>query len=184
MKSTFLPFAVAALFVTTMFAGCKKDKNEGGENEEELITTVKLTLTEAGTSNTSTFTFKDIDGPGGAAPEKFDNIVLASNKTYNFSIELLNESVTPAEDITEEVIEEAGDHQFYYVPAGVNVAVSNLNLDAGSLPLGTTATWTTGGASLGTVKVVLKHKPGQKAVNDPITKGETDIELDFACRVN
>jgi len=29
------------------------------------------------------------------------------------------------------------------------------------------------------VNVTLKHKPGVKAANDPITKGETDISIDF-----
>jgi hypothetical protein len=78
--------------------------------------------------------------------------VLAANKTYNVAVELLDESKTPATDITAEVESEAGDHQFYYVPATVNVTVNSLNNDANGLPLGTRCNWVTGAASAGTVK--------------------------------
>jgi len=168
--------------VVSIATGCKKNKEE--LNEEELITTVQLKFTETGTTNVSTFTFRDIDGDGGNAPTAFDNIVLAPGKTYDMAIELKDESKTPAVDITDEVKEEGDEHQFYFVVSAANVTISNLNNDANGLPLGTTARWVTGAASTGTVKVVLKHKPGGvKAAGDPITKGETDIELNFNVRV-
>lgn len=168
--------------VASIATGCKKNKTE--LNEEELITTVQLKFTESGTANTTSVTFRDIDGDGGNAPTTFDNIVLAPNKTYNVSIELKDESKTPAVDVTKEVEKEGTEHQFYFVPSGVNVTISNLNTDALGLPLGTTSTWTTGAASTGIVKVVLKHKPGGiKAAGDLITKGDTDVELDFNTRI-
>jgi hypothetical protein len=34
------------------------------------------------------------------------------------------------------------------------------------------------------VKIVLKHKPDAKAAGDPVSKGETDIELDFDITIN
>jgi hypothetical protein len=49
--------------------------------------------------------------------------------------------------------------------------------------LGTTSTWTTTGVSNGTVKITLKHKPGIKAAGDPVSKGETDIEVSFTTKV-
>ena len=110
--------------------------------------------------------------------------MLAPGKTYDVSIELKDESKAPALDITDEVEEEGDEHQFYFVPSAVNITVSNLNTDALGLPLGTTSKWTTGAASTGVVKVVLKHKPGGiKAAGDLISKGETDIELDFNARI-
>jgi hypothetical protein len=162
-----------------MITGCKKEK--GGENEEELITTIKVTLTAQG-STPQIFTWKDVDGPGGNAPQ-ISEIVLAPNKTYACQLEFLDESKTPSEDITAEVLAEAVDHEIYYEPAGVNVAVSNLNKDSKNLPLGTTSTWTTTGVSNGSVKITLKHKPGIKAAGDPVTKGETDIEVSFTTKV-
>jgi hypothetical protein len=174
----FFPIIAAAL----IFSGCKKDKTP--PNEEELITTVNLTFTEVGGAGAvSTFQFKDLDGDGGAAPSVFQDIVLAPSKVYNLSITLTNESVTPAEDITAEVSAEGGDHQFYFEPTGATVTVSNLNVDGGGLPLGLTSRWTTGVTSTGSVKITLKHKPGIKAAGDPVTKGDSDVELTWVTRV-
>jgi hypothetical protein len=169
------------LAITVLFTACKKDKNE--TNEEELITTIKLDFVPVGGGATASFTFKDLDGDGGAPPTLYQDIVLAPNKTYNVSITLTNESVSPAEDITAEVASEGVDHQFYYAPTGANVTVSNLNNDGGGLPLGLTSTWTTTAVSNGTVKITLKHKPGIKAAGDLVTKGDTDVELDWITRV-
>jgi hypothetical protein len=33
------------------------------------------------------------------------------------------------------------------------------------------------------VNVTLKHKPGAKAANDPIVKGDTDVSIDFKVKV-
>lgn len=179
-----LSYLMAALMMVTFVAtGCKKDDKEP-ENEEELITTVKLMFTEVGGTGNFTYTFKDADGPGGNAPTLNEQINLLPNKQYNCTIEVLDESKTPAEDITDEIKEEANDHQFYFAPSGVNITVSGLNNDPMGRPLGVTSVWTTGAASgPGTVKVTLKHKPGAKGANDPVTVGETDIEINFAARV-
>ena len=161
-----------------ILAGCKK-KNTGEENEEELITTVKLTLTPAGGGSALVYSWKDADGVGGNAPV-IQTITLAPSKIYNCSVQFLNESVTPAEDITPEVVNEGTDHQVYYaVSGGANLTVSGLNTDAGGLPLGTTASFTTAAASTGSLKITLKHKPGVKAAGDLVTKGETDVEVDM-----
>lgn len=182
MKRSFLKFMLPVLVLTVSLASCEKEKDD--DNEEELITTVALRFTEVGGAGAvSTFTFKDIDGDGGAAPTVFQDIVLAPSKTYTVAITLTNESVSPAEDITGEVSAEASDHQFYFAPSGANVTISNLNNDGNGLPLGLTSTWTTGAVSNGTVKVTLKHKPGIKAAGDPVTKGDTDIELNWVTRV-
>jgi len=179
-----LSYLMAALMMVTFVAtGCKKDDKEP-ENEEELITTLKLTFTEVGGTATSTVTFKDADGPGGNAPTQNEQIVLSPNKQYNCTVQVLDESKSPAEDITEEVKKEANDHQFYFEPAGVNITVTGLNTDPNGRPLGVTSRWNCGAASgPGTVKVTLKHKPGAKGSNDAVTVGETDIEVTFAARV-
>jgi hypothetical protein len=162
-------------------AGCSKDKDEVS-NEEELITTVSLRFQEVGTANSFVATFRDTDGEGGNPPS-IDEIVLKPNANYSCSVELLNESVSPAEDITEEVQEEADDHELYFIAAGANITFNRVDLDSKSLPVGLSSTWQTGAASTGTVRVVLKHKPGTKAAGDPVTKGETDIDLNFTTKI-
>lgn len=171
---------MAVSIITTV--SCNKDDNPGG-NEEELITTLRLTMRETGSATVKVFEFKDTDGPGGNPPAKFDNIVLNSSKNYSCTIEVLNESVSPAEDITAEIIAEADDHQFYFEPAIAKIDVINLNTDSKGLPLGVTSTWNTGTVGNGTIKITLKHKPGTKAAGDLVTKGETDIEVNFTAQV-
>lgn len=172
-----LLFAVLALFMNS----CKKETID--PNQSELITTVRLKLTNTLSSsiNPLVYEFKDLDGEGGAAPVKFDDIVLQKNIPYICEVTVLNESVSPADNITAEIKAEANDHQFYFVPSSSNLlSVSNYDTDTQGLPLGLSSFWVTGvNAGNGTVKVVLKHKPGTKAANDLINKGETDIELDF-----
>ena len=92
MKNT--KFLFIALVSGLLAFSCKKDKldpveNPPAQNEEELITTFKLTFTDSsGIDPTKEFYFKDIDGPGGNAPSLFDTIRINSNQTYLVSIEL------------------------------------------------------------------------------------------------
>ena len=171
---------LTALVVLIVLSSCKKDALP--PNEEELITTVVIELTD-NQGVKSTFSFKDLDGEGGNAPSQFDPIVLGLNKTYSGKVKFLNESVSPAEDITVEISAEAVDHQVYFTPAGVPITPSNLNLDSKGLPLGITSTWQTGAAAKGTLTITLKHKPGTKAAGDPVSKGETDVEVAFGVRI-
>jgi hypothetical protein len=173
---------MAFLALAVFTASCDKE-DDVDPNEEELITTMKVTLTEQGTTTPQVFTFKDIDGPGGQAPAPFDSIIINANKTYAASVQFLNESISPADDITLEVNAEADDHQVYYESSIPELTVTNLNTDAQGLPLGITSTWTAGAVSKGTIKITLKHKPGTKAAGDPVSKGETDLEIGFGVRL-
>lgn len=175
---------LAAIFLVSgisVMTSCEKEDHD--HDEEELITSVNVLVTEAGTTNVQTFRFKDADGPGGLAPTVFDSIILNSNKTYTVSLQFLNESVSPAEDITKEIKEEANEHQVYFTATGVALTPSNFDLDTKGLPLGLTSTWAAGAAGRGSIRITLKHKPGTKAAGDPVTKGETDVELDFGVRL-
>jgi hypothetical protein len=182
MIRSFLMWMLGIIYLTVISFSCKKDNNDTG-NEEELITTFRLTLKETGSAATKIFEFRDIDGTGGNPPSKFDPIVLNSGKNYACTIDVFNESVSPAVDITPEILAEGEDHQFYFEPAGVNINVLNLDKDSNGLPIGVTSNWNTGSAGSGTLKITLKHKPGAKALGDPVTKGETDIELNFTAQV-
>lgn len=182
MKRKFVFKPVLTLLFAAAFLGACSKEEEAPQNENELITTVTLTLQEVGTANTVTATFRDPDGEGGNAPTQFDDIVLKPNTVYNSTITLLNESVSPVENITEEVQEEAEDHQFFYTPtAGLNLSVAYDDKDAKQLPIGIKTKITTGAASTGKLKVSLKHQPGTK--NNHIASGDTDVELDFTTTV-
>jgi hypothetical protein len=180
-KRSFIKPVLLLFLTASLLSSCDKD-NEEPENEEELITTVTLAMQEVGTTNTVTATFRDPDGEGGNAPTKFDEIVLKPNKVYNTTITLQNESVSPPEDITKEILAEADDHQFFYTPtAGLNVTVAYDDKDSKNLPIGLKTKITTGAASTGKLKVTLKHQPGSK--NNSMAIGDTDVEIDFTTKV-
>ena len=182
MKKQLANSAIAIFIISVLFTSCKKDVME--ENEEEVITTMKLTFVPVGGGANLEFSFDDPDGPGGSVPTQ-QAIVLAASKTYNVTVQLLNKTASPAEDITDEVEAESDAHRFYYTPsAASNISVAGLNNDAGGIPLGITSVWTTGAATTGKLKVTLRHYPGNPpdkanadAVDSP--KSGTDIEVEF-----
>ena len=155
------------LLATALMSGCKKDEPAPVEDNENL-TTLKLKFTESGT--TSTFTFRDLDGAGGAAPT-IDKIVLKPNKTYSLAVEILDESKTPATLISDAIYEERDQHLFQYVPTPASIlGVTVMDKDTRGLPLGLIANVKTGAAGMGKLQVVLYHQP---PVNGKIVKDGT-----------
>jgi hypothetical protein len=153
--------------------GCNKH-----DDEEELITTLKLTAVNKTTGAITTATFADPDGDGGNGPTKFDTLQLNIGTVYETSISVLDESKTDVVDITAEVVKEAAEHQFYYTTTASGVTIATTDVDANGLPLGVKTTMTTSTASTGRLQIKLKHKPdGLKKASDSDAIGETDIEL-------
>ncbi|PKP51612.1 MAG: hypothetical protein CVT95_00510 [Bacteroidetes bacterium HGW-Bacteroidetes-12] len=172
----------------TLIIGCKKDKDSPKPspinppvNEEELITTVKITFVDtAGVEPTVTVFFRDPDGDGGNAPTQFDTIRLAANTIYSATIELFDESKNPVENITQEIQDEADEHIFCFTPTNVNLSIIRTDSD-GTYEIGLTSQWTTGTTSVGTTQVVLKHQPSVK--DGTCGPGDTDVELNFVTEI-
>lgn len=186
MKTQLLKFSLFAIVGSLLFSACKKDKPE--ENDEEVITTMRLTFTPVGGGAAVTFQFDDPDGPGGGAATQ-DTIRLAPARTYGVTVQLLNKTANPVADITTEVNDEANAHRFYYTPnATANITVGGLNNDAAGIPLGITSNWTTTAASIGKLTVTLRHyagTPPNKALGDLVNdaKSATDIEVAFNTKI-
>lgn len=178
-KLTWMMLAV----MTMAFVQCKDSGDDvEPDDENELITSVTLKFTEQGTSNVSTFSFKDPDGDGGNAPIKFDTIALKPNTTYTMTIELLDESKSPADDITKEVEEESDEHLFVYTPTPAALLTYTYgDKDENNHPIGLTGSAKTGAAGDGTLKVQLRHQPGTK--NGTAGPGTDDVHLDFQLKV-
>ena len=149
-------------------------------NEEELITTFTVDL--VGPTSSATLSYVDLDGDGGSAPViSVDS--LESNTEYTGSLTLLNESVSPAEDITTEVFDEADDHQFFFYSSGESTFTYS-DQDNDGNPLGLEFELTTGSSGSEDYTITLRHEPVKTAagVSDgDITNagGETDIEVVF-----
>ena len=166
------------LFITS----CKKD-DPIIENEEELITTLIYTLTPEAGGAPVVLSFQDLDGDGAITPI-ITGGTLAANTSYNGSLQLLNESVNPAEDITVEVQEEAEDHQFFFQNNISGLSIAYTDEDENGHPIGLSSKISTTGSGSGTITVTLRHEPIKTAPgvsSGDITNagGETDIEVAF-----
>ncbi|MDA3613974.1 hypothetical protein [Polluticaenibacter yanchengensis] len=170
------------IFSTIVLVACTKKDVEEENHDNELITTLQLQFTPVGGGATKTFAWKDLDGDGGNAPV-IDAIDLPANTTYNFTVKVLDESKNPVEDITAEILEDAANHRFYYVPGeGADIKITNLNKDANNVTLGSTGQWQTSTAVNKNVRVVLRHysrggKQEADLIND--SKSSTDIDVTF-----
>ena len=120
-------FKYALLASTLIFASCSDDDDNTPEpvNEEEVITTLTVTL-ESG-SDTVVMQYQDLDGDGPDAATVTVSGSLNANTVYDGSIVLLNETESPAENITEEVEEEDDEHQFFYTVGSGVLSSSSLH---------------------------------------------------------
>lgn len=177
-------FKQLALSVSCLFMlSCEKE-NPIIPNEEELITTLSYTLSPSNGGTPVVLLFKDLDGDGGIPPTVTGGL-LESNTIYNGVLDLLNESDSPAESITDEVNEEGDEHQFFFAKSsGLDAAIQYVDLDVNGDPLGLKTDFVTGGTSSGTITITLRHEPNKSAAgvaNGDIANagGETDIEVTF-----
>lgn len=198
------------------FAACGEDEpgngngNGNGDTETETISNVNLTFTPAGGGTPVTAEWSDLDGVGGAAPTA-TAIVLEQQTTYTMSVELLD-STDPAdvEDITEEIQEEAEEHQFFFEGTavesdtftGTNILVEVSYADVESdwqddatapdLPVGLEVqvdTLSTPGTEDQGFVVRLQHQPPEngnivKTANSDRNTGDTDVQAIFPLTVN
>ena len=168
------------LFSSMLITACSDDDTIEPVNEDELITTLTATLTPSGGGTAIVMQTRDLDGDGPNAPVITVSGNLMSGVVYNGSIELLNESESPAEDITLEVEAEDDEHQFFYtVAGGLDATTAYTNFDGNGNPLGTTFTLAAGAASTGTLTFTLRHEPVKPNTGLGDAGGETDIAATF-----
>tara|TARA_B100000767_G_scaffold258591_1_gene267463 strand:- start:5499 stop:6059 length:561 start_codon:yes stop_codon:yes gene_type:complete len=181
-------FSLPTVFFTLLLLGsCSNDDDEIPVvvNEEELITTLTVTLVPEGQiGSIVTLTLRDLDGDGPDEPVKTVSSSLSAGVSYYGSISLLNESESPAEDITEEVEEEADEHQFFYtIGSGLEVTATATNFDSAGNPLGTEFSLVAGGGSSGSLTFTLRHEPTKPNNGLSTAGGETDIEATFSLSI-
>ena len=171
----FLKYALLAS--TLVFASCSDDDNTPDEvNEEEVITTLTVTL-DSGTDQI-VLQYQDLDGEGSDPAVITVSGTLSANTVYDGSIVLLNE--IEGENITEEVEEEADEHQFFYtVGSGLNVTTDYNDADSMGNPVGLSFILSTSDASSGALTFTLRHEPNKPNDGLETAGGETDIEVTF-----
>lgn len=209
MKTTLITLLAAIVLV---FAACKKDKKEDpapnnptATNQGEVITTMKIYIKDSvsGLQITgSPFIFKDADGDGGNAggflPNAVDSLItLNDSTTYLAEIILLDETKTPADSISNEVVAEGQEHMFFFEQSnpsgnpytttlsGSNVKITYLDLDANNRGIGQLfkiKTYTNTAGLQYPFRVTLRHQPNAK--DGTFAPGETDVEIKFKVKVN
>lgn len=205
MKNLFkICFALFVGVSVLSLQSCEDDPEP--ENIPEIVTkaTLRFAPTAGSSGNVVTVTASDPDRDGPQDLRVDGPINLAKGINYMLTISLINELAKPGDkeyDITEEVVEEADEHMFFFSwtnnvftnpPGNGNIdnradAVNYNDRDSKGLPLGISTTWTTAtgsGALTGKFKVMLKHQPEIKSATSRSTDGETDVEVEFDLNVN
>jgi hypothetical protein len=165
--------ALLTLYVIANLTSCKEKIN----NEDELITTVKIKLTKQDSTNSKTYVWRDIDGPGGNAPDKNDTILIDSGFIYNASIEFWNESSGKNQDITQEIKTESKDHLVCLKPSVENILLTESTDSDGQYPIGLDSKWTILKKAKATIRINLRHQPGIK--NGTCEPGDSDVDVIF-----
>ena len=167
------------LLFSLIIISCSKEEPEI-ISEEELITTVQFTFRTPG------ITDQIVRWQEGS--NNSDIIFLTANTQYEVEIIFLDESDPgDIEDITEEVKEEADEHQIFYQFSQLNISLeqsSSDTLDSNQNPLFVNSLWNTSEAGSGTVRVYLIHEPVTKSssTRDGFA-GETDVTVDFPINI-
>lgn len=182
------------LGLITTFSSCKKEEDEPVvtppplANESEVITTVRLTFNTSSFAEYKYMSFTDLDGDGGAAPV-ITSDTLSADSIYDLAIEILNESVSPALDLTQEILAEGTVHQFFLEQDPAILFLNYGDSDSNGFPIGLLHTCVVINQGTGTLKVTLRHEPNKSAAgvsSGDITNagGDTDIEVVFPLLVN
>jgi hypothetical protein len=150
----------------------------------QMITTVRIQLTtDAG--DEVQLLWQDLDGDGPNEPVITVSGEFNTNSYYFGSITVLNESEVPAENITEVIIEEADEHQFFYqFSEGLEMTSQYSDQDSNGNPVGVQFTVITGSAGSGNFTVVPRHEPMKPNNGLVDAGGETDIQISFPIVIN
>ena len=179
-------FKYALLAIPFLYFSCSDDDDSTPEpiNEEEVITTMTVTLTANDGSADVVLQTQDLDGDGGEQPVVTVSGPISSMTSYSGSIMWLNELEDPAENITLEIIEEQDEHQvFFNVSEGLPLQVIYADEDSMGNPVGVNfilAPTEAGATGSGSLTITLIHEPMKP--NDGSYEsagGSIDIQTSF-----
>lgn len=174
------------LAVVAFFSGCSDESNPANppvETEHPPPTTVTLQLTrlDAGgnpTTDVTSVTVRDTTQTPIKIPVE-GILQLHAGVSYRGVLTLRDESKTPAEDVTSDIIAEKDAHVFIFTPdVGLTtvLSVGELDKDNNGFDFGLNFKVTTMSVGTGNINVVLRHyDSGNKNDNEY----DTDIDRDF-----
>ena len=164
-------------------SGCKETSTTPDPINHDIVTTVTITLKPRGVIIDSLVAvWEDIDGVGGANPNRIDTLKLKADTEYICSIQVENRSVTPIVDITSEIDAERENHQFFYAITDSLGKVTVRDKDSRSLPVGLQfylSTTVTASAVPGALTMSLSHWENAADKNGTTPSAETDVSIEL-----
>jgi hypothetical protein len=181
LKKYLIGMLCIALSVSVI--SCKKASMANNESEHQAINRIEM-LFKQGSTTVSTIVAEDPDGDGGNPPSRIDNISLDINKTYDVEVKFFNISNGVTKDISPTIVQQAKQHEVYFILSGLTLSIEKKDKDDSGFPLGLISQWKTGGAGgQGSLLLKLMHKPIIKGPNDDPNKGHSDIAISFNINV-
>ena len=180
-------FKYALLAIPFLYFSCSDDDDNTipePVNEEEVITTMTVTLVASDGSGVVVLQTQDLDGDGGEDPVVTVSGSISNMTSYVGSIQWLNEMEDEPEDVTVEILEEADEHQvFFGIGEGLPIQVVYADEDSNGYPVGVNfilAPTEAGVTGSGPLTITLIHEPMKP--NDGTVEsagGSTDITTTF-----
>ena len=172
----------------------------------ETITQASLKLTNqanAADTPSCTYTFH-LDNNNNVTSVDSTTLLMKANSKYNVVVYMLDQTQTPVFVVSNEIKQRENYHLFFYQPTPIasapvisntspyipgtpvnpalpplNLAVERTDHDTNNPPLqiGLTALFTTGAASTGNLRFVLRHQPNAK--NGTYAPGSSDLDVNY-----
>jgi len=187
MKSNLLrSFGLAGLFALLLI-GCKEESDPvtpPPDDEHAPPTTMVVVLKEVGKTDSTMSLVRDTSVVKGKARVE-DTLRVASGTSYTGYIVLYDESKTPREDATHEIVDDQDAHLFVFTATGGangRLTVSNLSKDSKGQDFGLTfsAAVSGTGAATGGLRILLRHYGTEPKTS---TTYDTDIDQTFPVKV-
>ena len=178
-------FKYALLAIPFLYFSCDDDDDTPEPIiEEEVITTMTVTLVNHQNGNdVVTMQTQDLDGDGPNEPVVTVSGPLSAGTSYSGSIQWLNEMEDPAEDITEEILEEDDEHQVFFSASGVVMEFVYMDFDGDGNPLGTQFVLAPISQGDGSLTITLVHELTKPNDGLDTAGGEIDIQTTFSVTV-
>lgn len=155
-------------------------------NNQEQITTVLLNAFDVKKPlQPLKFAWRDVDGFGGLPPQ-IDTLKFSANSQMLFQMILLNELVTPTDTISNEILDKASMHRFFYFPDSTlahSMQIRATDNDPNNKPLGLSFQVVCSSIDSnqlqirGNLQLILSHYDGIPKTDLPSPESDMDIEF-------
>lgn len=189
MKRSSIVLFTLSLLLTVAWSSCSKDEKnvQAPAPDNEVITTVQLkAVNTTDPTDTPSAKWVKLNPADTSAPDLTHAYMhLRPNASYTVQVYFLDETKSPADNITTEIKDRGNYHLVCFSPAsGLNLSVTATDHDTNtpSYPIGLSNVFNTTGTSSGNLEVTLHHQPNLK--NGDCAPGSIDADVNFAITID